>query len=61
MKNYGKCTKSRLGFVRKIMGIIYISELILWRKKMGVERKVDQDEKKRKKRKKIISGPLVNR
>ena len=39
--NYGNCTKSRLGFERKIMGIIYISELILWRKKMGVERKVD--------------------
>ena len=50
MKNYGNCTKSRLGFVRKIMGIIYISELILWRKKMGVERKVDQDEKKKKKK-----------
>ena len=39
--NYKNCTKSRLGFERKIMGIIYISELILWRKKMGVERKVD--------------------
>ena len=65
MTNYGCSTKSRLEFVRKIMGIIYISELILWRKKMGVERKVDQDEKKEKKKKKkkekIISGPLVNR
>ena len=35
--------KSRLGFVRKTMGITYISELILQRKKMGVEQKVDQD------------------
>ena len=38
--------KSRLGFVRKTMGITYISELILLRKKMGVGQKVDQDERK---------------
>ena len=43
--------KSRLGFVRKTMGITYISELILLRKKMGVGQKVDQDEKKKTKKK----------
>ena len=42
MENYAyPVMKSRLGFASKIMGIIYISELILWRKKMGVEQKVD--------------------
>ena len=50
--NYGNCTKSRLGFVRKIMGIIHISDAIhieyylyfrtdFVEKKKGVGQKVD--------------------
>ena len=59
--NYKNCTKSRLGFVRKIMGIIHISDAIhieyylyfrtdFVEKKKGVGQKVDQDEKKEKKK-----------
>ena len=38
--NYKNCTKSRLGFVWKIMGISYTLNWFV-EKKMDVERKVD--------------------
>ena len=38
--NYGNCTKSSLGLCEKLW-VFYILWIDLWRKKMGVEQKVD--------------------